>query len=199
MQPANLVPVSPIGSKAVHQGSSGAGPKTFDRANRMMRTWFTVKPGASCRSRFQGTPLSMPQKMKISSKKLVCAYFVPPPIYVVATAVFHKNPGAKARTKRCPLSTSPLPLFPGRRKSPPIEHGAFSAPRKNRATGPLRALCQTLFVWRRARFGPQPATSELAPARLCCTQVERGACHHRSRFLTRFRDTTAPFTHCRFR
>lgn len=35
--------------------------------------------------------------------------------------------------------------------------GAVSAPFKMQAMGPLRALCQTLLVWRRAR-GPQPAT-----------------------------------------
>lgn len=114
-------------------------------------------------------------------KEVVCGPFVPPHLCgrrhhndtlapVLNAAVFHENLAPKAETQRyppfSPLLSAPLRFFPGRRKSPPIEHGAFSAPCKMRAIGPLRALCQTLFVWRRARFGPQPATVELAHARL---------------------------------
>jgi len=62
--------------------------------------------------------------------------------------------------------TPPTPSSPafrsGAEKAPQMDPGAFSAPCKMQAMGPLRALCQTLFVWRCAR-GPQPATAPSAP------------------------------------
>jgi hypothetical protein len=76
-----------------------------------------------------------------------------------------------------PRLPSPLPLFSvRRRKSPPYGTGVFSAPFKMQAMGPLRSLCQTLFVWRCDR-GPQPATRLSAPVVFCRERlVLPGAC-----------------------
>ncbi len=62
--------------------------------------------------------------------------------------------------------TPPTPSSPafrsGAEKAPQMNPRVFSAPCKMQAMGPLRALCQTLFVWRCDR-GPRPATAPPAP------------------------------------
>jgi hypothetical protein len=67
-----------------------------------------------------------------------------------------------AGSSEAPPTPSSPAFRSGAEKAPQMNPGAFSAPCKMQAMGPLRSLCQTLFVWRCDR-GPQPATVPPAP------------------------------------
>jgi hypothetical protein len=87
----------------------------------------------------------------------------------------------KQGPKDTPLLTAPLRFFPGRRKSPPIEHGAFSAPSKNAGDWAAASTVPNAFCLAQGSLRPSARNREAAHAWLLWHPcLERCAGHHHS-------------------